>query len=280
MIAIDINKTLDAANGKMELEFKHQFTEGSFTALYGPSGAGKTSTLRMLAGLMTPDKGQIIVGEKKWFERNSKINLKSQKRNIGFVFQDYALFPNMTVLENLIFSNHKNDLDFINELINITELGSLKNTYPEKLSGGQQQRVALARAAAQQPDILLLDEPLSAIDAELRIKLQTYIKEIHQRYDLTTIMISHDIKEILSLADNCVVLQDGKIIKSDDPSKIFFEKTNSKTNELIGKIVHIEITPENGILTLDIQSNLTRVNVSIEKARNSKIGESIGFDLK
>ena len=139
---------------------------------------------------MQADDGSIKVGEKLWFDKAKNINLKAQKRKLGFVFQDYALFPNMTVEENLRFALEKGQpQEIIEELIDITELGALRKKKPSRLSGGQQQRVALARAMVKKPDVLLMDEPLSSLDPEMRSKLQDYIKTLHDKYGLTSMLI-------------------------------------------------------------------------------------------
>ena len=173
MIEIFLQKKLNASSGDMLLEVKTNIEQGQFVTLYGKSGAGKTSTLRMLAGLLKPDSGKISIHGNLLLDTSNQINLSPQKRKIGFVFQDYALFPNMTIIENLSFALNKNqDKKILDELIEIMEIGDLRNQKPHRLSGGQQQRVAVARALVQKPALLLLDEPLSALDEEMRNKIQ------------------------------------------------------------------------------------------------------------
>jgi molybdate transport system ATP-binding protein len=211
MIAIDIHKKLSAATGEMLLEVNTQIPSGQLLTLYGKSGAGKTTLLRILAGLTEADKGQITIDGVTWLDTNKKIKLPPQQRNIGFVFQDYALFPNMTVQENLSFALKKEQSSsIIKELIELIELGDLRKQKPKTLSGGQKQRVALARALVQQPKLLLLDEPLSAIDSEMRNKLQTYLLKVQQTYDLTTILVSHDESEIRKMSTAILILDQGK----------------------------------------------------------------------
>ena len=177
MISCEIEKTLKAPGGEMKLHLDLEFKKGELATLYGESGAGKTSTLRMLAGLLTPDRGRIVVGDRTWFDSDRKINLKPQERNLGFVFQDYALFD------------------------------ELQDRKPETLSGGQKQRVALARALVGKPELLLLDEPLSALDAKIRTRLQDAILALHREFGLTTLLISHDLGEIHKLSDHVVELE-------------------------------------------------------------------------
>jgi len=277
MIKIKVSKLLDAPNGKMNLDLDLNINRGEFVALYGPSGSGKTSTLRMLAGLMRPDQGIIQVDNIKWFSDSEKINLKPQKRNIGFVFQDFALFPNMTVLDNLRFACDSEKK--IDQLINKIELGALKNAYPKNLSGGQKQRVALARAVIQQPKILLMDEPLSALDEELRSKLQSYIRQIHSEFGLTTIMISHSKTEITKLADRCISLSSGKIKSLGSPAIFFQTQIKNAKNDLTGKVLNIEHLEHETILTIEIQQQLLFKTISRKESLRYKIGASIIFKL-
>jgi molybdate transport system ATP-binding protein len=238
MMEINIQKTLSGTQGKLLLEVQANIPTGQLTTLYGKSGAGKTTLLRMLAGLLLPEKGTIIFNGITWLDTAQNISLPPPQRRVGFVFQDYALFPNMTVYENLRFALQKGQsADSIKPLIELIELGDLQHHKPATLSGGQQQRVALARALAQQPQILLLDEPLSALDQEMRNKLQTYLLQIQSVYKLTTILVSHDIAEIRKLATEVLVLDQGKVVRQGPVNGIF--PTN--TSRLSGKILAIQM---------------------------------------
>ena len=222
MIHFNLEKALRFSGGKMNLQVEIKAEEGSFITLYGKSGAGKTSVLRMLAGLMRPDAGRIAVGEELWFDQEKGIHLRPQKRSVGFLFQDYALFPNMTVKENLEFALQKGQSKaIIKALIELIELGELQDRRPETLSGGQQQRVALARALVQRPKLLLLDEPLSALDLDMREKLQRYLLKVHQEYGLTTILVSHDQQEIQRLSDEVYEVEQGRILRIGHPEVMF-----------------------------------------------------------
>ncbi len=222
MITISIEKKLNAASGPMLLQLQCQLESGAFATLYGKSGAGKTSILRILAGLLPPEKGQIVVNGSTWLDTEKGINLPPQKRKVGFVFQDYALFPNMTVQENLCFALEKGqDQGIIKNLVEMMELGELQFRKPTTLSGGQKQRVALARALVQKPDLLLLDEPLSALDQEMRQKLQQYILQVHQEYNFTALLVSHDKSEILKMSNNLLVLEAGKLVQEGNPLEVF-----------------------------------------------------------
>jgi len=190
---IDINVNLD-------------IKKGEFILLTGESGSGKTTLLRILAGLEEA-KGFIEVFNKRYLDKN--YSLPPQKREVALVFQDYALFENMSVEQNLLYV--KNDKTLANRLLELTQLTELKNRYPKALSGGQKQRVALARALMKRPKLLLLDEPLSALNWQMRKSLQEEISKIHKEFDLTTIMVSHDRAEVFSLADRVVELKSGRV---------------------------------------------------------------------
>lgn len=247
MINCEISKTLQGAGGIIHLHTDFNFPEHTFTVLYGESGAGKTSILRMLAGLMTPEAGRIQHGEQIWFDAKKKINLTPQARKAGFVFQDQALFPNMTVRQNLEFAlRDSSQNQLINEIIQWFEIGDLQQLKPATLSGGQKQKVALARSIVNQPDILLLDEPLSALDNRSKKMLQDYIQKIHQEFKLTTIMVSHDLSEISKIADRILRLTDGKV-EEVQKSQIFGEQINAVKGKIVnhretGKNMQIEIS--------------------------------------
>jgi molybdate transport system ATP-binding protein len=221
MIQATISKKLIAAKGEMYLDVDLGIGTGEIVALYGASGAGKTSILRMLCGLTLPDKGLIKVYGQTWFDTANKINLRPQQRNVGIVFQDYALFPNMTVKENLMFAlDKKQSPAIVDELLELMELTKLHNVKPALLSGGQQQRVALARALVRKPKLLLLDEPMSALDTTLRLKVQDYIMRVHEQFRLTTILVSHDILEVVRLAKKVFVIDHGKLIRQGAPGEV------------------------------------------------------------
>src|SRR5665213_41577 len=214
MIHFSLQKRLHSAEGFITLKVDCEIENGAFISLYGPSGAGKTSLLRMLAGLMQPDSGIINVNGETWFDNQEKINVIPQQRLVGFVFQDYALFPNMNVEQNISFALSKNDSkEIIGEMLEITGLSGLRNKKIQTLSGGQQQRVALARAIVRKPKLLLLDEPLSAIDNEMRVYLQEMLINIHSQYNLTSILVSHDMREIVKLTSKTIHLENGIVIE-------------------------------------------------------------------
>lgn len=260
MIRLSLEKKLKAPSGEMDLSVQLSIPKESFVCIYGKSGAGKTTLFRILSGLMQPDSGSITMNDETWLDTQNNINLKPQKRRVGFVFQDYALFPNMTVQENLNYALHKGQSsEVVEELIELMELGSLADRKPETLSGGQKQRVALARALVQKPEILLLDEPLSALDHEMRIKLQQYILKVHRQYRLTTLLISHDVSEILRMADILYHLDEGKIIRQGKPVEVFTRKEISGKLQLTGEVVSVEHQDFICIVTVLVGNELVRV---------------------
>lgn len=281
MIELNFKKKLIAASGPMLLEVNTSIEKGSLVTLFGKSGVGKTTILRILGGLLAPDYGEIKVNNSIWYNSNQKINLKPQKRNVGFVFQDYALFPNMTVHENLEFALRKNQpKKIIQELIEIIELGELQNRKPETLSGGQKQRVALARALVNKPSILMLDEPLSALDYEIRFKLQQYILQVHQEYKLTTILISHDISEILRMSNKLIELDNGKIIKTGKPNEVFNIKEFNAKFQFTGTIITIEKQDFLNILSVRIGKDLVKIVSDESEGKHLKIGDKILISAK
>jgi molybdate transport system ATP-binding protein len=212
MININIEKQLVGGDGAFILKVNAVVERNEFITIYGPTGAGKSSIIRMLAGLLQPDHGNIREDNRVWFDSDNKIYVQPQHRNIGMVFQDYALFPNMTVRENLEFALTKNqDRKIVDELLEVSNLSNLQDKHPALLSGGQKQRVALTRALVRKPKVLLLDEPLSALDSKMRSALQDYIIEFHKRFELTTILISHDLQEVLKMSKRVLMLENGQL---------------------------------------------------------------------
>ena len=276
MIEAHIHKILSTANGKMLLDIQLSIEKRKFITLYGSSGAGKTSILRILAGLLAADQGKIIVDNKIWVHTEKKINFTPQQRKIGYVFQDYALFPNMTVRKNLEFALEKGqDTHIIEELITIVELEELQNRKPGTLSGGQQQRVALARALVRMPEVLLLDEPLSALDMVMRAKLQDYILKVHRKYKLTTILVSHDIGEIIKMSDKIYCLEDGKINKEGDPIAIFANDKLSGKFQFTGEVIAIKKEEVVYIATVLIGNNVVKVIAQESEIINVGIGDKV-----
>ena len=267
MIKINIRKKLNMAAGAGMLHIDTELADHSFTALYGPSGAGKTTLLRIIAGLLQPEQGIIEVDGQTWLNTAKKINLPAQKRNIGFVFQDYALFPNMSVRENLLYAlPHNGNKNKVESLLDIMNLQNLAYQKPELLSGGQKQRVALARALVREPQILLLDEPLSALDNATRNILQQELKKMHQQYRLTTLLVSHHISEIYKLAQNVIHINQGQIQKTGEPLAIFGIHQPKDGLVLIGEVVFInneiiEILAEQNLITVKASAIIDKLHI-------------------
>lgn len=273
MISVQIRKKLNAAKGEMWLDLNLSIKEGQLVTLYGESGAGKTSTLRILAGLLKPDEGAIKVEGNTWYDSKEGIDIKPQKRDLGFVFQDYALFPHMTVLENLEFASDKKNHAKINHLLDLMELGDLKNEKPKRLSGGQQQRVALARALAQNPKLLLLDEPLSALDLEFRRKLQRYLLNAHREFGLTTILVSHDLEEIFKLSDWVFELHHGKIRQQGTPEELFGNPEINEDFKVTGELLGIEQNGSNFELQVLVQNHVVKINATKQEVGSLQVGD-------
>ena len=275
MIQIVINKKLHGSDGEMDLDVNLTINEGDFVALAGQSGSGKTTLLRILAGL-DEAKGTIKIGEELWLDEKSV--LPPQKRKIGFVFQDYALFPNMTVEENLLFVNK--DKKLANHLLEMTELSSLKNRTPNTLSGGQQQRVSLCRAMMNRPKLLLMDEPLSALDPTMRTKLQNEILTLHKEFGTTTIMVSHDPSEIYRLANRVVVLDQGKIINDGIPKDVLLKTSGSQKFSFEGELLDIVKADVISIAIIAIGQQLVEVVIDDTQTKSLTIGESVTVSTK
>lgn len=223
MIEIDIHKKLHGSKGDMDLDVHLEIQKGAFISLMGESGSGKTTLLRVLAGLEKAE-GNITVEGVSWLEKQRM--LPPQQREIGFVFQDYALFENMSVEENLLYV--KQDKVLAKKLLAMTELDRLASRNVKGLSGGQKQRVSLCRAMMNRPKLLLMDEPLSALNPAMRTKLQDEILTLHKTFGTTTLMVSHDTDVSYHLSDRILVLDHGKIIADGTPDEVFV-KTSTVT---------------------------------------------------
>jgi len=241
MIEVKLKKSFVNGNETFQLDLDFKIKQGSLTAISGISGAGKTTLLRMIAGLEKPDAGTLSVNGNTWYSDEQKVDLKPQKRQVGMVFQEAALFPNMTVLENLHYTSNNN----LDKIIQLTDIKDLKDRNITTLSGGQKQRVALARALAQQPEILLLDEPLSALDNTTRYALQQTLISVHKELGLTTLMVTHDQSEILRLADHMIYIEDGRITKAGEPIPLISGNQLSGKFQFQGDLIELK---QEGIL--------------------------------
>lgn len=248
--------------------------KGEFVCMLGPSGCGKTTLLRIIAGLEKPNAGQVFINGK------DVTGFPPGKRNFGIVFQSYALFPNMTVRQNIAFGLKKRNLskEEINEKIkNVLEQVNLTDQidkYPAQLSGGQQQRIALARALVVSPDFLLLDEPLSALDAKVRMKVRKEIRALQQRLGITTIMVTHDQEEALTMADQIVVMNNACIMQKGSPVEVYDKPNSPFVADFIGSInfFHADIL-SNANVTTDtlLVENLTEHQENLKACRPEDI---------
>ncbi|GAB3542506.1 ATP-binding cassette domain-containing protein [Spirosoma fluminis] len=215
MIEADLTLARLFAEGAGELHIRLELATGSLTALVGPSGSGKTTLLRLLAGLETPQQGRIAVNNIAWLDTSRGINLRPQQRSVGYIFQDAALFPNLTVRENILFVTPRGQQALADQLIDATGLGPFVTQKPTVLSGGQQQRVALARALVRQPKLLLLDEPFAGLDTDAVQTLRHLLLDLHRRWGTTTVLVTHDNADVQALADRVIRLKQGHI-QSDE----------------------------------------------------------------
>ncbi len=235
-----------------------EINDGELLCLLGPSGCGKTTLLRIIAGLESQDSGKVTI-----FGKDTE-GMSAAARNFGIVFQSYALFPNLNVFENIAYGLRNREYkkseiaSRVKTLLSLINLSDAAKKYPSQLSGGEQQRVALARALAVKPDFLLLDEPLSALDAKVRVKLRREIRRIQRELGLTTILVTHDQEEALTMADRIVVMDKAKIMQSGLPREIYQKPVNRFVADFIGSINFIPhqdriiaVRPENILVTLD-----------------------------
>ena len=247
----------------IDIDFSQVAKGFSVTALIGPSGCGKTTILKCLAGLIRPDHGVIRFGEETWFDEKSRICLSPQKRDIGFLFQDYALFPHLTVIENLGFGLFRLPVSQRNErvaeILRLFDLKGLEQRYPRQLSGGQQQRVALGRVLARQPRLLLLDEPLSSLDSNLREQLRTELRQMLREFQTPVILVTHDRMEAISLADQVAVIHEGTIQQIGSVQDVFTRPKNA----MLARFVGVETVAAGEI----IGSHEGLATVQVEQAR-------------
>lgn len=224
---------------------------GETMVFLGPSGCGKTTTLRIIAGLEQPDAGGRVL-----FDGEDVTHLPIERRNVGMVFQSYALFPNMTVAENIGYSlkirgaGRTERAARVAELVALTGIGGLENRSVDQLSGGQRQRVALARAVAMRPRVLLLDEPLTALDASLRERLRSELNQLLRSLGITAVYVTHDQAEAMALGDRIVVMRSGTIAQIGTPREIYFEPANRFVAEFVGAANILEAEAEDGFLSL------------------------------
>jgi molybdate transport system ATP-binding protein len=217
-LAVDIRISLGVASRRFELEAAFQTTEDR-VVLFGPSGAGKSVTMQAMAGLLRPDAGRIVLGDRVLFDKAAGIDVPARERRVGYLFQDYALFPHMDVERNVAFGltgtlAHRMDTataERVDRILQALHIEALRHNLPRELSGGQRQRVALARALVCEPEVLLLDEPFAALDASLRNRVRDELEDIRRRFAIPMVMISHDLEDVRRCADTVVLYRDGRV---------------------------------------------------------------------
>ena len=275
MIEIAVKKTLKSSTHSMMLDISLQIQQHQFVAISGKSGSGKTTLLRVLSGLENSE-GIISVDGEIWQDENK--TLAVQKRKIGFVFQEYALFENMSVLDNLLYV--KKDKALALSLLDMTHMGRFKELYPKSLSGGQKQRVALCRAFMNSPQLLLLDEPLSALDPQMRLQLQEDILRLHKKFKTTTIMVSHDPSEIYKLASRVVVLEDGKIVEDGLPKDVLLQSRGSQKFSLEGELLDIIKRDVIYVGVVAIGAQIVEIVLDESEAKSFDLGQRVRVSAK
>lgn len=278
MAFLEINNLVkDYGSLRVVKDFNLSVAKGEFVSFLGPSGCGKTTVLRMIAGFETPTSGTIQV------DGRDMVKLKPNQRNMGMVFQAYALFPNMTVAQNIAFGlkvANKSSTEIqqtVQEMLALIKLESLGDRYPFQLSGGQQQRVALARALAVKPTLLLLDEPLSALDAKIRVSLREEIRSIQRNLGITTIFVTHDQEEALSISDRIVVMNQGKADQMGTPFEIYNRPTTRFVASFVGTINVLEAQV---IESSTGQVSLANQTIRLQQALNKPNGSTISLALR
>ena len=231
MLQVDITKEIGNFALRVHLNIGAQVL-----VLFGPSGAGKSFTLNCLAGLVVPDRGSIRLGDRVLFDRATGVNVPARARRIGYVFQNYALFPHLTVRDNIAFGlrGGRDAKTRVDELLELVGLTSLAARHPAQLSGGQQQRVALARALAPRPELLLLDEPFSALDAPTRMELRRELLAVQRQFQVPTVFVTHDLGEAYFLADKMAVIDAGEIVQQDSPGEILRRPCTLRVARAVG----------------------------------------------
>ncbi|GAB3893849.1 sulfate/molybdate ABC transporter ATP-binding protein [Larkinella knui] len=275
MLHLQARMNLLFASGPAPLEVAVSLKIGSLTGLCGPSGSGKTTLLRILAGLTMPEKGIVRVGERTWLDTEHRINLATQQRKVGMVFQDAALFPNMSVRQNVEFAAENRRDPIVDELLERVGLTNLADRKPATLSGGQRQRVALIRALARRPQVLLLDEPFSALDRETRDQLLIELLRLHRQFGTTTVLVSHHQEEIQRVADQFIELKEGKASFREKKS----EPDSASRQQVSGLITGIDVKANR----VQVQIWLNDATITVNrphKALKWQVGDTITLDVE
>ena len=280
MIELSVQIPLHGVDGDFTLDVSTRVDAASLVAISGPSGAGKTSLLRLVAGLSTPSKGRIVVDGETWFDSESRVDLAPWRRSIGYVFQDAALFPHLTVLQNMRYAAPGVADAELRGLLARVKMEDLLDRMPGTLSGGQQQRVQLARALVRKPKLLLLDEPFSALDTAMRVDLQDVLAAVHADLGVTTLLVSHDLGETVKLASRVIVLEKGRIVRDGAPGRVLVDDQVSGKFRLAGEVLSIEKVDTVYVVTVRVGSDLARVVAMDDEVEGLRVGDRVLLSSK
>jgi sulfate transport system ATP-binding protein len=269
----DVNKSFGATPVLRDVSVN--IRSGSLTALLGPSGGGKSTLLRIIAGLEQPDTGTVVING------NDATRLSPQRRNVGFVFQHYAAFKHLTVFRNVAFGlevrrRPKDEVrKRVNELLELVHLEQMANRFPSQLSGGQRQRMALARALAVEPQVLLLDEPFGALDAQVRKELRTWLRRLHDEVHVTTVFVTHDQEEAMDVSDEIVLLAEGRVQQVGPPHEIYENPANPFVMSFLGPVTDLD-----GRLVRPHDIDVSRTAADGRTAATVTRVVSLGFEIR
>lgn len=263
MIELKIIKQM--GNFALDVDIK---SENKILGILGESGSGKSMILKSIAGLIEPDRGYIKI-KNKYFDSSKNFSMKTEERKVGYLFQSYALFPNMTAENNIYFVCK--DMDKTRDLLKRVGLYDKKNLYPRSLSGGQRQRLAMARMLSLNPELILLDEPFSALDSSMRDEMEKFIKDLISHYDIPTILVSHNKEEVYRLCQDILIIKDGKIEDVGSKDRVFFQPKNKYSAKLVGFDIFLDKEDQKDlILKEDVDSyiGLKSKDIKIIKGEN------------